>query len=1040
MLYKKVDTNLNFVEREGEVLEFWKENNVFKKSMEEKEGCPVFTFYDGPPTANGMPHAGHVITRVIKDIIPRYRTMKGYKVLRKAGWDTHGLPVELEVEKALGLDGKEQIEKYGIEPFVKKCRESVWKYKSLWEEFSDKVGFWVDMEDPYVTYDNKYIESVWWSLKEIWNKELLYKGHKIVPYCPRCGTPLSSHEVAQGYKDVKDKTVFVKFRLKDKKDEYFLAWTTTPWTLPSNVALAVNPNETYVKVKCNEEYYILAEALVESVIEEEYTVVEKYTGKDLEYMEYEPLFDFTKPDKKAFYVACADYVTLTDGTGIVHTAPAFGEDDANTGRRYNLPFVQLVDLQGKFTEEVEPWKGIFVKKADPQIITFLDNMNLIYKEMEHEHSYPHCWRCDTPLLYYAKDTWFIKMTEVKDRLIANNNTINWLPKSIGEGRFGNWIENVADWALSRDRYWGTPLPIWECECGHRHMIGSIEELKSMSNNCPSDIELHKPYIDDVFIKCDKCGKDMKRVSQVIDCWYDSGAMPFAQWHYPFENKEIFDENFPADYISEAVDQTRGWFYSLLAISTVLFDKAAYKNVIVLGHIQDKSGKKMSKSKGNVIEPMDVLKRYGADATRWYFLANSAPWLSTKFNEEYLVEYQRKFMGTLWNTYAFYVLYANIDDFNPTKHKLEYEKLGVMDKWVLSRLNTVIKNVDQYLDIYYITEATRELDNFVDELSNWYVRRSRERFWAKGMEQDKINAYMTLHTVLSTLAKISAPFTPFMAEGIYQNLVKSVDNEAKESIHLCDYPKFEEIFIDKELETNMDAVLKIVVAGRTCRNISNIKNRQPVAKILVKTEHKLPESFVSVVKDELNVKECEFKDNLSEFTTYIFKPQLKTVGPKYGKLVGAIREKLIAIDGNEAHEELVNAGLLKIEVEGQTIELTAEDLLVEIEKKEGYVVSEERKTVVVMETELTAELIEEGFVRELISKIQTMRKEADFEVQNHIKVMYKGTERIEKIIEKNKAEIADEVLADAVVLGISGGYEKEWDVNGEVVTMSVEKIK
>ncbi|HAN09462.1 MAG TPA: isoleucine--tRNA ligase [Clostridiales bacterium] len=1040
MLYKKVDTNLNFVEREEEVLKFWKKKDVFKKSMEEKEGCPVFTFYDGPPTANGMPHAGHIITRVIKDIIPRYRTMKGYKVLRKAGWDTHGLPVELEVEKELGLDGKEQIEKYGIEPFIKKCRENVWKYKSLWEEFSDKVGFWADMDDPYVTYDNKYIESVWWSLKEIWNKELLYKGHKIVPYCPRCGTPLSSHEVAQGYKDVKDKTVVVKFRLKDKKNEYFLAWTTTPWTLPSNVALAVNPNETYVKVKCNEEYYILAEALVESVVEEEYALMEKYTGKDLEYMEYEPLFDFTKPDKKAFYVACADYVTLTDGTGIVHTAPAFGIEDADTGHRYDLPFVQLVDFQGKFVEEVEPWKGIFVKKADPQIITYLDNMNLIYKEMEHEHSYPHCWRCDTPLLYYAKDTWFIKMTEVKDRLIANNNTINWLPKTIGEGRFGNWIENVTDWALSRDRYWGTPLPIWECECGHRHMIGSIAELKSMSKNCPSDIELHKPYIDNVFIKCDKCGNDMKRVSQVIDCWYDSGAMPFAQWHYPFENKEIFDENFPADYISEAVDQTRGWFYSLLAISTVLFDEAAYKNVIVLGHLQDKNGKKMSKSKGNGIEPMDVLNKYGADATRWYFLASSAPWLPTKFNEEYLVEFQRKFMGTLWNTYAFYVLYANIDDFNPTRHKLEYDKLGVMDKWVLSRLNTVIKNVDQYLDTYYVTEATRELDDFVDELSNWYVRRSRERFWAKGMEQDKINAYMTLYTVICGLAKVSAPFTPFMVEGIYQNLVKSVDEKAKESVHLCDYPKYEKSHIDKELEDNMDLVLKIVVAGRACRNISNIKNRQPVSKILVKTEHKLPENFVNVVKDELNVKQCEFKDNLSEFTTYVFKPQLKTVGPKYGNQVGAIRQKLTNIDGNEAHEELVSVGLLRFEIDEQIIELTAEDLLIEIEKKEGYVVSEERKTVVVMETELTEELIEEGFVRELISKIQTMRKEADFEVQNHIKLMYKGTERIEKIIEKNKAEIAYETLADTIIVGINGGYEKEWDVNGETVKMSVEKVR
>ena len=1038
MLYKKVDTNLNFVERENEVLKFWKEKDVFRKSISDREGCPTFIFYDGPPTANGTPHAGHVVTRVMKDLIPRYRAMKGYKVLRKAGWDTHGLPVELEVEKELGIDGKDQIEKYGVESFIQKCKDNVWKYKALWEEFSDKVGFWADMDNPYVTYNNDYIESVWWSLKKIWDNGLMYKGHKIVPYCPRCGTPLSTHEVAQGYKDVKDKTVVVKFKARDEENTYFLAWTTTPWTLPSNVALTVNPKEAYVKVKCEEEYYILAEALVSSVIEEEYEIAETYLGKDLEYREYEPLFNFIKVEGKSHYVTCADYVTLTDGTGIVHTAPAFGEDDANTGRKYNLPFVQLVDLKGRFVDGVEPWKGMFVKKADSLIIKYLDNSNHVYKEMEHEHSYPHCWRCDTPLLYYAKDTWFIKMTEVKERLIANNKTVTWLPEYIGEGRFGNWLENVADWALSRDRYWGTPLPIWECECGHRHVIGSIAELKEMSSNCPDDIELHKPYIDNITIKCEKCNKEMKRVEAVIDCWYDSGAMPFAQWHYPFENKEIFDENFPADYISEGIDQTRGWFYSLIAISTVLFDKPAYKNVIVQGHLQDKNGKKMSKSKGNGVEPMEILNKYGADAVRWYLVANSAPWLPTKFSEDYLLEYQRKFMGTLWNTYAFYVLYANIDDFNPTNYILDYNKLEVMDKWILSRLNTVVKNVDDYLDTYYLTEATRVLDDFVDELSNWYVRRSRERFWAKGMEQDKINAYMTLYTVIETLTKVIAPFTPFIAEEIYQNIVRCVDKSAGESVHLCNYPKYDEAQINKELEANMDAVLKIVVAGRSCRNIANIKNRQPVSKILIKTEHKIPESFITVVKDELNVCECEFEDNLSEYTIYIFKPQLKTVGPKYGKLVNDIRKALSDIDGNLAHETLSKDGILKLVINGEAIELTTDDLIVDLQKKEGFVVSEEKKTIVVMDTELTDELIEEGFVREIISKIQLMRKEAGFEVQDHIKLMHKGTQKIEEIIENNMPQISDEVLADEVVCGVDGGYEKEWDINGESLKLAVSK--
>lgn len=1037
-MYKKVATDMNFVQREQDTLKFWNENKIFEKSIELREGCPSYTFFDGPPTANGKPHIGHVLTRVIKDIIPRYQTMKGHKVLRKAGWDTHGLPVEIEIEKVLGLDGKDQIEEYGIEPFVVKCKESVWKYKSMWEEFSGKVGFWADMEDPYVTYENNYIESVWWALKKMWEEDLLYKGHKIVPYCPRCGTPLSSHEVAQGYKDVNEKSVIARFKLKGKENESFLAWTTTPWTLPSNVALCVNPKETYVKVKSNDEYFILAEALLESVVGEACEVVERYVGKDLEHMEYEPLFNYAKVDKKAYYVTCANYVTLSDGTGIVHIAPAFGEDDAQVGTKYGLPFVQLVDLKGEFVEEVTPWKGRFVKDVDLDIIKDLDERGLLFKDLEFEHSYPHCWRCDTPLLYYAKESWFIKMTEVKDRLIANNKTINWLPKAIGEKRFGDWLENVIDWGISRDRYWGTPLPLWECECGHRHAIGSIEELKSMSDNCPEDIELHRPYIDDVLINCPKCSAKMKRVENVIDCWFDSGAMPFAQWHYPFENKEIFDENFPADFISEAVDQTRGWFYSLLAISTILFDKAPFKNVIVLGLVQDENGKKMSKSKGNAVDPFGALDKFGADAIRWYFYTNSAPWLPNKFYDDAVVEGQRKFMGTFYNTYAFYVLYANIDSFDPTKYELEYDQLNLMDKWLLSKLNTLVKEVDTNLGSYHITEAGKAMQAFVDDMSNWYVRRSRERFWLKDMPQDKINAYMTLYTALTTLSKIAAPFIPFMAEEIYNNLVVGMDKSQPESVHLCDFPVPNEKWIDEDLEKYMDEVLRVVVLGRSCRNTANIKNRQPIGKMFVKADE-LPEIYKSIIAEELNVKEVVLTEEVAELTTYSFKPQLRTVGPKYGKLVGKIRGALQQVDGNESMTTLNAGKALVFDFDGEKVELFKEDLLIESANKEGFAAESDRGITVILDTDLSEELIEEGFVREVISKIQTMRKEAGFEVMDHIEISVEGNEKISSIMEKNKNQIMNETLAKKIAEGKANGYTKEWKVNEENVTFTVVKL-
>ena len=1050
-MYEKVSTNLNFVEREQKTLDFWKENKIFEQSIEEKEGKPVYTFYDGPPTANGKPHIGHVLTRVIKDMIPRYQTMKGHKIIRKAGWDTHGLPVELEVEKLLGIDGKEQIEEYGLDPFITKCKESVWKYKGMWEEFSGKVGFWADMDNPYVTYHNDFIESEWWALKKIWDRDLLYKGFKIVPYCPRCGTPLSSHEVAQGYKLVKERSAVVRFKVIGE-DAYFLAWTTTPWTLPSNVALCVNPDETYCKVKAADGYtYYMAEALLDNVLgklanAEEgtaaYEVLETYVGTDLEHKEYEPLYTCAaevadKQKKKGHYITCDSYVTMTDGTGIVHIAPAFGEDDAQVGRKYDLPFVQFVDGKGNLTEET-PFAGLFVKDADPKVLMDLDSRGLLFDAPKFEHDYPFCWRCDTPLIYYARDTWFIKMTAVREDLIRNNDTVNWIPESIGKGRFGDWLKNVQDWGISRNRYWGTPLNIWECECGKRHAIGSIAELKEMSDNCPENIELHRPYIDAVTIKCPDCGKEMHRVPEVIDCWFDSGAMPFAQWHYPFENEDIFKENFPADFISEAVDQTRGWFYSLMAISTLIFNEAPYKNVIVLGHVQDKDGQKMSKSKGNAVDPMEALNQYGADAIRWYFYTNSAPWLPNRFHEDAVVEGQRKFMGTLWNTYAFYVLYANIDNFDPTKYSLEYDKLPVMDKWLLSKLNTVVRAVDDNLGNYRIPEAARAMSEFVDDMSNWYVRRSRERFWAKGMEQDKINAYMTLYTALVTICKVAAPMIPFMTEDIYQNLVRSVDKAAPKSIHLCDFPEVDERMVDKELEADMDEVLKIVVLGRAARNSANIKNRQPIGSMYVKADKELSDFYKEIIEDELNVKTVEFKDDVSEFSSYSFKPQLKTVGPKYGKQLNVIREYLSNVDGNEAMNTLKVEGALRFDANGVEVSLAEEDLLIDIAQTEGFETQADAVVTVVLDTNLTEELLEEGFVREIISKVQTMRKEAGFEVMDKITISVAGNDKVAAIMKRNEEIIFADVLATGIEYGEVSGYTKSWNINGEKVDLGVTK--
>ena len=1053
-MYNKVSTNMNFVEREKEIEKFWRDNDIFKKSMENRKEGETYTFYDGPPTANGKPHIGHVLTRVIKDMIPRYQTMKGKMVPRKAGWDTHGLPVELEVEKLLGLDGKEQIEEYGLDPFIKKCKESVWKYKGMWEDFSETVGFWADMDNPYVTYDDNFIESEWWALKQIWDKKLLYKGFKIVPYCPRCGTPLSSHEVAQGYKDVKERSAIARFKVKDE-DAYILAWTTTPWTLPSNVALCVNPDETYVKVKAGDGYtYYMAEALLDSVLgklaDEEngvkaYEILETYKGSDLENKEYEPLFDFAKDiiakqHKKAYYVTCDTYVTMGDGTGVVHIAPAFGEDDAQVGRKYDLPFVQLVNGKGEMTEET-PYAGVFCKKADPMVLKDLEEKGLLFDAPKFEHSYPHCWRCDTPLIYYARESWFIKMTAVKDDLVRNNNTVNWIPESIGKGRFGDWLENIQDWGISRNRYWGTPLNVWECECGHQECIGSRAELAEKSGNPDAaQVELHRPYIDAVTIKCPDCGKEMHRVPEVIDCWFDSGAMPFAQHHYPFENKEVFEQQFPAKFISEAVDQTRGWFYSLMAESTLLFNKAPYENVIVLGHVQDENGQKMSKSKGNAVDPFEALEQYGADAIRWYFYINSAPWLPNRFHGKAVQEGQRKFMSTLWNTYAFYVLYAEIDQFDATKYILYYEKLPVMDKWLLSKLNTLVKTVDENLGNYRIPEAARALDSFVDEMSNWYVRRSRDRFWAKGMEQDKINAYMTLYTALVTVAKTAAPMIPFMTEDIYQNLVRNLDPSAPESIHLCDFPVANEQHIDKELEDNMEAVLKIVVIGRACRNTANIKTKQPIGKMYVKADFALSEYFVEIIEDELNVKSVEFTEDVSAFTSYTFKPQLRTVGPKYGKYLKQIQQTLASLDGNQAMAKLKAEGALKLDNISDEVVLCEEDLLISMAQKEGYVSDSEGGVTVVLDTNLTPELIEEGMVREIISKLQTMRKEADFEVTDRIHVTYSGSDKVGEIFEKYGENIKTVVLADTVTEGTTDGYQKEWKINGETVLLGVQKAQ
>ena len=1044
-MYKQVPTSLNFVDREKAVEKFWEDNNIFKKSMEHRKEGETYTFYDGPPTANGKPHIGHVETRTIKDMIPRYRTMKGYMVPRKAGWDTHGLPVELEVEKLLGLDGKEQIEEYGLAPFIDKCKESVWKYKGMWEDFSRTVGFWADMDNPYVTYDDNFIESEWWALKTIWDKGLLYKGFKIVPYCPRCGTPLSSHEVAQGYKAVKERSAIVRFKVKGE-DAYFLAWTTTPWTLPSNVALCVNPEETYLKVKAADGYtYYIAKALADKVLgrlaeegKDAYEVLETYVGKDLEYKEYEPLYKCAgdaakKQKKKAHFVTCDGYVTMTDGTGIVHIAPAFGEDDSRIGRNYELPFVQFVDGKGDLTAET-PYAGKFVKDADPLVLKDLDAEGKLFDAPKFEHDYPFCWRCDTPLIYYARESWFIKMTAVKDDLVRNNKTINWIPASIGEGRFGNWLENIQDWGVSRNRYWGTPLNIWECECGHQHSIGSREELYKMSGNEKAKtVEFHRPYIDEITITCPECGKQMKRVPEVIDCWFDSGAMPFAQHHYPFENKDLFEQQFPADFISEAVDQTRGWFYSLLAESTLLFNKAPYKNVIVMGHVQDENGQKMSKSKGNAVDPFNALETYGADAIRWYFYTSSAPWLPKRFSGKAVQEGQRKFMGTLWNTYAFFVLYANIDNFDASKYTLEYDKLPVMDKWLLSKLNSTVAEVDSNLDQYRIPEAAKALQDFVDEMSNWYVRRSRERFWAKGMEQDKINAYMTLYTALVTICKAAAPMIPFMTEDIYQNLVRSNDANAPESIHLCDFPVVNKDHIDKKLEEDMEDVLDAVVMGRACRNEAAIKNRQPISRMYIKSDFTLSEFYQEIIEDELNVKEVVFTDDVRDFTSYTFKPQLRTVGPKYGKQLGGIQRHLAALD------ELNADGALKFDVDGVAVELTKDDLLIDMAQKEGYVSQEDNRMTVVLDTNLTPELVEEGFVYEIISKIQTMRKESGFEVTDHIRVSINGNDKLSEIAQKNKEAISGKVLADELTSGMEYGVSKEWNINGENAVIAVERV-
>ncbi len=1043
-MYKKITTDMNFVERENEVLKFWKENDIVKKSFRLREGCDHFTFFDGPPTANGKPHIGHVLTRAIKDLIPRYQTMKGKSVLRIAGWDTHGLPVELEVEKKLGLDGKPQIESYGIEPFIKQCKESVWTYLHQWEDMSNRVGFWVDMEHPYVTYHDNYIESEWWSLKQLAEKNMLYKGHKIVPYCPRCGTALSSHEVAQGYKAVKEFSAFAKFRVKGESNKYILAWTTTPWTLPSNVALCVNAHEDYCQFNFGDEVYIMAQALIPSVFSKDdqasIEVTSVFKGSDLVGTEYEPLFPMQNPPKeKAWYVVSDDYVTLTDGTGVVHIAPAFGEDDARVGRENNLPFVQLVDAQGKMTADTK-WAGIFVKQCDEPIMQELKERGLLLKKALYEHDYPFCWRCDTPLLYYARPTWFIRMTAVRDQLVANNRSVNWMPENIKEGRMGNFLENVVDWGLSRERYWGTPLPIWLCEDGHMHVIGSKQELFDMVIGDVDLPELHRPYIDNVVIKCPHCGKPMHRVKEVIDCWYDSGSMPFAQWHYPFENKDKFEQNFPANFISEAIDQTRGWFYTLLAISTQVFGCSPFKNCLVLGHVQDAQGRKMSKHIGNVVDPWDVLNDQGADAVRWYFYAASAPWLPSRFSKANVSEYQRKFMGTLWNTYYFYTMYAEIDQFDPTKHDLKNVQLSLMDRWILSRLNTLIRGVDEDLDAYRITEATRKLSDFVDVLSNWYVRLGRERFWGKGMEGDKEAAFVTLYTVLSTLTKLIAPFTPFLAESIYQNIVRSVDVNAPESVHLCDYPVCDESLIDSEAERQMAAVETVVQLGRACRNLSNLKVRQPLTTLYISGAD-FGKAYKALVEDELNVKNVMFINDAGQFVNYDLKPNFMTLKSRYGRFLGRMRGELQKLNGADVVRAFENGETVTLVMDDTPIVLSKEDVLVEAIKKEGFTSQVDGKLTVVLDTQLTDELIEEGYAREFISKVQTMRKDAGFEVTDRIVICASCSEKLKAALDKHSAMIKAGVLADELLYTAADNCEsiKEHDINGENATIGVKRV-
>ena len=1037
-MYKKIDSTRSFVDMEKDVLKLWQERDVIQKNFDLNEDGKYFTFYDGPPTANGKPHIGHVLTRVMKDLIPRYKVMKGYKVLRKAGWDTHGLPVELEIEKKLGISGKQEIENYGVEKFIHQCKDSVFTYSTMWKDMSEKIGFWVDMDSPYVTYHNDYIESVWWALSQMWNKNLLYKGHKVLPYCPRCGTSLSSHEVAQGYKDVKESTAVTKFKVKGEENKYILAWTTTPWTLPSNVALTINKKYDYIEAKVGEEYYILAKELLHSVFgDTEYEIVKEFKGEDILGLEYEQLFKFHTPEEKAFFVIHGDFVTLTDGTGIVHTAPAYGEDDNIVCKAHNLPLINLVDAEGKFVDCVEPWKGLFVKKADPKILEYMKEHGMLFKSEKFTHSYPHCWRCDTPLLYYPKESWFVRMTSLKENLLENNNKINWYPDNIRTGRFGKFLENVIDWGISRDRYWGTPLPIWECDCGHKDCIGSIEDLKKKGMDVPENIELHKPYIDKVHLKCEKCGGEMKRTHEVIDCWFDSGSMPFAQYHYPFENKELFEANFPAQFISEAVDQTRGWFYTLLAISTSIFERNPFENCVVLGHVLDKQGIKMSKHKGNVVDPFDVIESQGADSTRWHFYTASAPWLPTRFSKDDVAEAQRKFLSTLWNVYSFYVLYAEIDEFNPTDYA-EFKSENVMDKWIISKLNTLVKTVDEDLENYKITQAALAIEDFVDELSNWYVRRNRSRYWSESLTEDKIGAYMTLYKVLVTLCKVSAPFVPFITEEMYQNLVVSFDDKAPESIHLCNWPEYDVELVDEKLEKEMDMAYSIVKLGRSARNGANIKNRQPLSKMLISTTS-LPEYYGDIIKDELNIKSVEFGSDLSQYVNFEIKPNLPVLGKAYGKLIPGIRKEIAQRNQMELAQTIQNGGVVSINVSGSEIVLNGENLLVTMQGLQGFAFSGEGEIGVVLDTTITEELKEEGHLREIISKIQNMRKESGFEVADKIKLYVAKNDMLLQIVKKFEGTIKRETLALEVLYNEEFNYNG-FNINGEELDMAVEVVK